>query len=93
TQIAGSHAAVAHAVHSGRADAGIGIAAAARSLGLAFIALFDEPYEIALPADLAVQPPFTALLDLLASAGFRAAVRTLDGYAVPQDSGRVDIIE
>ena len=41
-----THLAVAAAVASGRADAGLGILAAARAFGLDFVPVADEPYDL-----------------------------------------------
>jgi len=85
-----SHAEVARVIQKGEAGAGLGIAAAARSLGLDFIPLFEEPYELVIPADLIADPHYTPFFDHLNSSEFRAAVQSLDGYLVPATSGQLD---
>jgi len=87
---AASHAEVARAVQSGQANAGLGIAAAARSLGLDFVPLFEEPYELVLPSELVTDPRYTPFFDHLNSGEFRTTVQTLDGYLVPPTSGQMD---
>src|SRR5205814_4953749 len=44
-----THLAVAAAVASGMADCGLGIAAAAAALGLEFVPLFKERYDLVIP--------------------------------------------
>ena len=87
-----SHASVARAVQAGRADAGIGIAASARHFGLHFIPLFEEPYEIAAPLSFVTEGQYAPFFEYLNTGEFRTAVRALDGYVVPQNSGDIDVI-
>jgi putative molybdopterin biosynthesis protein len=75
-----THLAVAAAVKSGQADAGMGVLAAARALDLDFIPLSSERYDLALPLEHADVPPVQATLDLLHDSAFRAAVSALPGY-------------
>jgi putative molybdopterin biosynthesis protein len=77
-----THLAVAAAVASGRADCGLGIAAAAKALELDFIPLFQERYDLVMPAEFASGELLRALLELLSSAGFRQQVSQLPGYDV-----------
>ncbi len=79
-----THLAVAAAVSSGRGDCGLGIAAAAAALGLDFIPLFDERYELVIPrrfVDTALLAPVFALA---AKEDFRRAILALPGYDVTQ---------
>jgi putative molybdopterin biosynthesis protein len=92
TNVARSHVEVASAVYEGKADCGIGIAASAREFGLEFIPLFEEPYEIALPLNLVEEESYSLFFDYLNSGEFRQVVRNLDGYVVPQSSGKIDIL-
>jgi molybdate-binding protein/DNA-binding transcriptional regulator YhcF (GntR family) len=75
-----THLAVAAAVAAGTADAGLGIRAAARALGLDFVPLAWERYELALRAATAEQPSVRAVLAALRSPAFIAAVEALEGY-------------
>jgi putative molybdopterin biosynthesis protein len=79
-----THMAVAAAVKSGQADAGMGVLAAARALNLDFIPLGTERYDLALPLIHAEAPTVQATLDLLHDAAFRAAVEALPGYDIRQ---------
>jgi putative molybdopterin biosynthesis protein len=75
-----THLAVAAAVSSGRADCGLGIAAAAQALDLDFIALFDERYDLVIPQVYYRDQLLAPLLELLTNPDFRQAVDQLPGY-------------
>jgi molybdate-binding protein/DNA-binding transcriptional regulator YhcF (GntR family) len=75
-----THAAVAAAVAEGTADVGLGILAAARTYGLAFVPLAWERYELAIPAALLDEPAIETLVEVVDSAAFRDVVRELGGY-------------
>ena len=75
-----THLAVAAAVKSGRADCGLGITAAAQALGLDFIPLFDEQYDLVITADAAQSRLLEPLFELAADPAFRAEVSRMPGY-------------
>lgn len=77
-----THLAVAAAVASGRADCGLGIAAAAVALDLDFIPLFEEEYDLIIPAIYAEDNLLRPLFDLAVDGSFRAAVGQLPGYDI-----------
>jgi putative molybdopterin biosynthesis protein len=77
-----THMAVAVQVLSGGADAGLGILAAARALGLDFISVAEERYDLCIPKAHLDDPRVRVLLDVLDSDDFRAAVEALGGYDV-----------
>lgn len=77
-----THLGIATAVASGRADCGLGIAAAAQALDLDFIPLFQERYDLVIPKQHADDNLLAPLFDLLADARFREAVSQLKGYDV-----------
>ena len=77
-----THLAVAAAVSSGRADCGLGIAAAAQALGLDFIPLFDESYELAIPLRFINDGTMTPLLELSQNQEFRRLVALMPGYDI-----------
>ena len=79
-----THLAVAAAVASGRADCGLGIAAAAKALDLDFLPLFQERYDLIIPEAHYNSPLLAPLLGLLEDAVFREAVARLPGYEVTQ---------
>jgi molybdate-binding protein len=76
-----SHAAVAHAVASGRADVGLGTEYAARSLGLGFVPLTDERYLLVCLKAALETPGVQRLLALLSSPAWQATLNVLPGYA------------
>jgi len=83
-----THMAAAMAVASGVADCALTIRAAATALGLDFVPLEIERYELAVLAERLAEPGLAALIDTLATADFRAAAEGLGGYSA-QASGTV----
>jgi putative molybdopterin biosynthesis protein len=83
-----SHAAVAQAVASGSADAGLGIEAAARMRGLDFVPLLQERYYLVCLKDAVEEPPILALRTLLQGQDWQRELSLLPGYA-PWRSGEV----
>ncbi|HSG44679.1 MAG TPA: substrate-binding domain-containing protein, partial [Anaerolineales bacterium] len=77
-----THLGIAASVASGRADCGLGIAAAAQALDLAFVPLFQERYDLVIPKQFADDNLFAPLFDLLTDSAFRSAVSQLTGYDV-----------
>ncbi len=75
-----THLAAAAAVASGRADCALGIPAAARALGLDFVPLFSELYDLITTATHAQSELLKPLFDVLSDPKFRAAVEALPGY-------------
>ncbi len=75
-----THLAVAVAVQSGAADAGLGIRAAARALGLDFVPVASERYELVIAEQHWHHPGVRELLEVVASSDFRARVEALGGY-------------
>jgi len=83
-----THLAVAAAVASGAADAGLGILAAAQALHLDFVPIAEERYDLALRKDFLELPRVQAVLELITTPEFRARVEALGGYDL-RDVGRV----
>jgi putative molybdopterin biosynthesis protein len=77
-----THLAVAVDVASGVADCGLGIAAAAQALGLDFVPVAEERYDLVIPAEEWEGARLAPLRAVLADARFREAVATLPGYDV-----------
>jgi putative molybdopterin biosynthesis protein len=77
-----THLGVAAAVASGRADCGLGIAAAAQALDLDFVPLFHERYDLVIPKQFSDDELLAPLFGLLADSAFRKAVSQLTGYDV-----------
>jgi molybdate-binding protein/DNA-binding XRE family transcriptional regulator len=83
-----SHQAVAAAVATGAADAGVATRAAAASHGLGFVPLAEARFDLVLPTSAAGNERVGRLLEVLGSARFRADLGSLPGYGVAR-TGRV----
>jgi putative molybdopterin biosynthesis protein len=77
-----THLAVAAAVASGRADCGLGIAAAAQALDLTFVPLYQERYDLVIPRIFSESELLHPLFQVLVEPGFKASVARLPGYDV-----------
>jgi putative molybdopterin biosynthesis protein len=77
-----THLAVAAAVASGRADCGLGIAAAAEALNLEFIPLYQERYDLIIPKVHLESDLLKPLISLLQDRKFKQTVSSLPGYQV-----------
>jgi putative molybdopterin biosynthesis protein len=77
---AATHMAVAAAIQSGSADAGMGISSAARVMGLDFIPLGDEEYDFALPPRFLELPQIKAFIQTLKDNAFHKRLEELGGY-------------
>lgn len=78
----GSHRVVAEVIAAGLADAGPGILAAASALGLGFIPLAEERYDLIFADETRESAPVAALLDTLTSRAFRDEIDALPGYDI-----------
>ena len=78
------HLAVAAAIAYGGADVGVGVKAAALALGLDFIPLEDERYDLVIPDHMLNETPVQALLDILRREPVRRRVDSLGGYDTSQ---------
>ncbi len=83
-----THMAVAVAVLSGAAGAGMGILAAAQAMGLEFIPIASERYDLVIPKAFFHTEGIQLLLHVIRSEEFRQAVRSMGGYD-PSQSGDV----
>ncbi len=77
-----THTAAARAVLSGEADTTLGLEAAASQAGLGFIPLFEERYDLVLPAWKIGESLFRPLLDMINAGAFRRLAGGLPGYNV-----------
>jgi putative molybdopterin biosynthesis protein len=84
-----THLAVAAAIAAGRADAGLGIMAAARAFGLDFVPVTREPYDLVLTTDTLGDSVTAPLWSLLDDPDFRAAVEGLGGYDTAEMGRRI----
>jgi len=79
-----THSEAALLISQNKADVSIGLQAAARQLGLCFIPLFEERYDLILPRE--NEKPLSPLLNYLQTARFRSGLNMLTGYN-PSHSG------
>ena len=79
-----THLAVAAAIASGRADCGLGIAAAAQALGLDFIPLYQERYDLIIPQRFYFDKLLEPLISVVNDPDFKKTVASLPGYNVDQ---------
>jgi putative molybdopterin biosynthesis protein len=79
-----THTEAAALIRAGKADAAIGLQAAAHLQNLDFIPLFEERYDLVLPSE--QEKPLSPLLDYIQTEGFRKSLSTLPGYN-PAHSG------
>ncbi len=75
-----THMAVAVAVASGLVDAGLGIKSAAVALGLDFVPVEREDYDLVFRKDFFESEKGQRLTEVIRSEGFRRAVEKLSGY-------------
>ena len=81
-----THLAVAAAISAGRADAGLGVMAAALAFGLDFVPVAREPFDLVMaPGEPAVAP----LLELLEDRDFLAQVEAMGGYSTAETGRRI----
>ncbi len=78
-----THMAVAVNVLTGAADCGLGIFAAAKALGLDFVPLARERYDLILPTAYLADPRIQTLREVIGSAQFQQRMRELGGYDTP----------
>lgn len=75
-----THTAVAAAVASGTADAGMGILSAARIYDLDFIPVVEEQYDLLVANNTFENPQFKRLIEVLQSSEFAERLEGLGGY-------------
>ena len=75
-----THLAVAASVAGGGADAGLGILSAARALGVDFVSLLSEQYDLVVPRDFYESDLLRPLFELIRCDAFKRAVDALGGY-------------
>ena len=89
---AASHLEVARLIAEGQADAGIGAQSAASLLGLEFIPLQDERYDLVIPTRfLSTHAGLSHLLDTIVSRPFRTEMEALGGYDT-RETGKVQAL-
>ncbi|HBG21928.1 MAG TPA: molybdopterin biosynthesis protein, partial [Peptococcaceae bacterium] len=83
-----THMAVAVAVASGSADVGLGIQAAASALGLDFLPVGEERYDLCIPADLWDEKEVSLVREILDGSDFQQVAGQLQGYDF-RDCGKI----
>ena len=77
-----THLAVAVAVASGSADVGLGIQSAAEALGLDYILVGEERYDLAIPREFLEESRMKVMIEVIQSKAFQEDVLALGGYDV-----------
>jgi len=83
-----THMAVAVDVLSGAADCGLGIFAAANALGLDFVSMEREQYDLIIPSSTLEEPNIRVIMETIKTQEFRDRVTALGGYD-PVRSGQL----
>ena len=75
-----THLAVGAAIAGGRADVGMGVLSAARAMGLDFVPLQTEQYDLVIPLEFYESDLIQPLMSLVRGDEFRRQVEALGGY-------------
>jgi putative molybdopterin biosynthesis protein len=75
-----THIAVALAIKSGEADAGMCVYSVAKALGLPFVPVAQERYELAIRREHMDDPRLSVLIEAIRSEGFKAVLDRIGGY-------------
>jgi putative molybdopterin biosynthesis protein len=86
-----THMAVAVAVLSGKVDTGLGIKSAAKALGLDFVPLVEERYDLLIPGEMFDTPMIQAVLAVINTPLFRQTVEGLGGYSTRETGNLVGL--
>jgi len=84
-----THMAVAVAVLSGKVDTGLGIKSAARALGLDFVPLVEERYDLLIPGEVFDSPMIQAVLTVIGTPLFKQTVEGMGGYSTRETGNLV----
>lgn len=84
-----THMAVAVSVLSGKADVGLGILAAARALGLDFVPVTEERYDLIIPREFLELSSIRKVLTIIETEEFKQAVEAKGGYSTRETGNRV----
>ena len=83
-----THMEVAMAVLSEAADVGLGIFSAAKMLGLEFIHITKERYDLIIPKENLSAPPIISLLEVIRSPKFKESISQMGGYDT-KETGKI----
>jgi molybdate-binding protein len=86
-----THTSVATSIQQGRADCGIGLLAAARQLGLDFLPLFHERYDLVLPSENRSLPALQPLLNQVTSLAFKHLCASMGGYETRHSGSQYEV--
>ncbi len=86
-----THMAVAVAVLSGKADAGLGILAAARALGLDFIPVTEERYDLIIPEEFLNLEMIRRVLEIITTNRFKQNVEAMGGYSTKETGNKATL--
>ncbi len=86
-----THSEVALEIAEKKADAGLGLEAAAVQYGLDFIPLTQEQYDLVFPDAILIHPAVTPLLDWLTSPAARKEISKLPGYQTDRTGNKISI--
>lgn len=84
-----SHSAIAAAVASGRADAGLAIRTVAHQYGLTFIPVCKENFDFAVPKKKIEKPSVKDFIKALGSNEFKEELKKMPGLVPAKDAGKV----
>jgi putative molybdopterin biosynthesis protein len=88
-----SHTGVAAIIASGGADVGLGVLAASKALGLDFLPLLQERYDLAIPLAYYRNPLLQPLLGIIRSEEFKQLIFSLGGYDTSETGKELGIIK
>jgi putative molybdopterin biosynthesis protein len=86
-----THMSVAVAVLSGTVDVGLGIYAAAKALGLDFIPIVTEQYDLVIPTEHLESEMIQLLMEIINSPAFKQQVESLGGYHTEKTGQMIEI--
>ncbi len=84
-----THTEAARLIETGKADAALGLQAAAHQHGLDFIPLFEERYDLVLPRE--NEKTLSPLLDYIQTVDFRNSLSVLTGYNSAHSGEQISI--
>ena len=88
-QVVKTHSEASALIARGKADAALGLQAAAHLHGLDFLPLFEERYDLVLPSER--RKMLTPLLDYLQTSAFREKLNLLSGYSTAHSGEQIPL--
>jgi putative molybdopterin biosynthesis protein len=87
-----THMSVAAAVAFSNIDTGLGVYSAACALGLDFVPVCNEEYDLAVPVDFLEEPNIELMLETIKEDAFKEKVRDMGGYSLDR-TGEIVLID